>query len=200
MRVLVLLLACLLTSLPALAQTQPQGQAPVEQERIFQPGELAPRMSQSQLKAGDPAPDFTLPAIDGRKVSLSDYRGKQNVMISFIPAAWTPVCSDQWPGYCLAEQLFKEHDTVLLGVSVDSVPTLFAWTRGMPNLWFPVLSDFWPHGTVSQRYGVLREDGVSERAIFLVDKQGIIRYMDVHDINVRPELGRLVQEMAKLHR
>ena len=68
----------------------------------------------------------------------------------------------------------------------------------MGNLWFPVLSDFWPHGKVAAMYGVLRSDGVSERALFVIDKKGIIRYIDVHDINERPPLESLVKELEKL--
>jgi peroxiredoxin (alkyl hydroperoxide reductase subunit C) len=68
----------------------------------------------------------------------------------------------------------------------------------MGNLWFPVLSDFWPHGKVAQKYGVLRSDGVSERALFVIDKKGIIRYSDVHDINKRPLFEDLVRALEKL--
>ncbi len=68
----------------------------------------------------------------------------------------------------------------------------------MGGLWFPVLSDFYPHGAVSQKYGVLRSSGVSERALFIIDKGGIIRYIDIHDINTRPPFEELVRELAKL--
>jgi peroxiredoxin (alkyl hydroperoxide reductase subunit C) len=68
----------------------------------------------------------------------------------------------------------------------------------MGKLWFPVLSDFWPHGAVAGRYGILRSDGVSERALFVIDKTGVVRYIDVHDINKRPPLEDLVNEMEKL--
>jgi peroxiredoxin (alkyl hydroperoxide reductase subunit C) len=70
----------------------------------------------------------------------------------------------------------------------------------MGKLWFPVLSDFWPHGAVAKEYGVLRSSGVTERAIFVIDKRGIIRYIDVHDINLRPRLEILVGELKKLNR
>jgi peroxiredoxin len=70
----------------------------------------------------------------------------------------------------------------------------------MGKLWFPVLSDFWPHGGVADRYGVLRSDGMSERALFVIDKKGIIRYIDVHDINQRPSLEILFKELEKLPR
>jgi len=68
----------------------------------------------------------------------------------------------------------------------------------MGKLWFSVLSDFWPHGAVADKYGVLRSDGVSERALFVIDKKGIIRYIDIHDINKRPPLDDLVKELQKL--
>lgn len=165
---------------------------------IYNPGKLQPTDSVLKVKVGMRAPDFTLPAVGGQKVSLSRYLGKKNVVLSFVPAAWTPVCSDQWPGYNIAKDLFDEHDAVLLGITVDNIPTLFAWTAQMGNLWFPVLSDFWPHGKTAEKYGVLRGDGTTERALFVIDKKGIIRYIDVHDINQRPKLEALVRELEKL--
>jgi peroxiredoxin len=166
--------------------------------RTYDPGRLKPRASQPTVKVGDPAPDFTLPSLSGESVGLARYREKKNVVLSFVPAAWTPVCSHQWPGYNIAKELFDRHDSVLLGITVDNIPTLHAWTRQMGDLWFPVLSDFWPHGAVAQRYGVLREDGVSERALFVIDKHGVIRYIDVHDINEMPRLEVLIKELEKL--
>lgn len=167
-------------------------------EYIYKPGLLKPIDSKTTLKVGDRAPDFTLTSLSGDKVSLKQYRGEKNVVISFVPAAWTPVCSDQWPGYNLVKDIFDKHDAILLGITVDNIPTLYAWTRPMGILWFPVLSDFWPHGKVARKYGVLRSNGVSERAIFVIDKNGIIRYIDVHDINKRPPLEDLVKELDKL--
>lgn len=167
---------------------------------IYNPGILKPTDSVLKVKVGDPAPDFTLPSISGEKVSLSQFAGKKNVVISFVPAAWTPVCSDQWPGYNIAKNLFDKNDATLIGITVDNIPTLFAWTRQMGKLWFSVLSDFWPHGAVAARYGVLRSDGVSERALFVIDKAGIIQYIHVEDINVRPKLEELVNELEKLNK
>lgn len=165
---------------------------------IYSPGELKPVDSVLNVKVGDKAPDFTLPSLSGERISLNDYKGKKNVVLSFVPAAWTPVCSDQWPGYNLARSFFDENDAILLGITVDNIPTLYAWTNQMGNLWFPVLSDFWPHGGVADLYGVLRTSGVTERALFVIDKEGIIRYAAVGDINKRPELGALVTELRKL--
>ena len=178
------------------------GQSPDFKENIYPVGKLKPTDSVLQVKVGERAPDFTLPAVQGDKVTLSQYRGKKNVVISFVPAAWTPVCSDQWPGYNIAKDFFDESDAILLGITVDNIPTLYAWTNQMcmggGTLWFPVLSDFYPHGAVAKKFGVLRSDGVSERALFVIDKKGIIRYIDVHDINERPRLEVLVGELQKL--
>lgn len=170
----------------------------VYKENIYKVGRLKPIDSVLRVKKGQLAPNFTLPSISGEKVSLSQYRGKKNVVLSFVPAAWTPVCSDQWPGYNIAKGLFDQYDAILLGITVDNIPTLFAWTNQMGKLWFPVLSDFWPHGRVAKKYGVLRSDGVSERALFVIDKKGIIRYIDVHDINQRPPLEELIGALEKL--
>lgn len=174
------------------------GISDVYQKNIYDGGHLKPVDSVLKVKVGDPAPDFTLPAVAGGKVTLSDYRGKRNVVLSFVPAAWTPVCSDQWPGYNLARKIFESRNAVLLGISVDNIPTLFAWTGQMGDLWFPVLSDFWPHGAVAERYGVLRPEGVAERAVIVIDREGIIRYIDVHDINERPPLESIVKALDGL--
>ena len=170
-------------------------------DNIYNPGQLKPIDSELKVKIGDPAPDFTLPSVSGGKVTLSQYRGQKNVVISFVPAAWTPVCSDQWPGYNIAKELFDMNDAVLLGITVDNIPTLYAWTKQMGKLWFPVLSDFWPHGEVAARYGVLRSDGVSERALVYVDKKGIIRDIGLHshrrqNLPQRHRLGNAVVRPA----
>ena len=169
-------------------------------DNIYNPGKLKPRDSILKVKAGQTAPDFTLPTVSGKKISLSDYRGKSNVVISFVPAAFTPVCSDQWPGYNIVKDMFDESDAVLLGITVDNIPTLHAWTRQMGKLWFEVLSDFWPHGAVADKYGVLRSDGVSERALFFIDKEGIISAIMVMDINHRPDLEACAVELKKMNK
>ena len=164
---------------------------------IYNPGHLKPTDSTLKVKVGEAAPDFRLPAVYGEPVTLSQYRGRKNVVLSFVPAAWTPVCSDQWPGYNIVQDLFKANDAILLGITVDNIPTLYAWTQQMGDLWFPVLSDFWPHGAAADRYGVLRSDGMAERALFVIDKAGVIRAIKVSDINVRPDLEWIALELEK---
>jgi peroxiredoxin len=167
-------------------------------DNIYDPGYLKPVDSALRVRVGEPAPDFTLPAITGERITLSRFRGRKNVVLSFVPAAWTTVCSDQWPGYNIVKDLFDARDAVLLGITVDNIPTLFAWTNQIGKLWFPVLSDFWPHGVVADTYGVLRSDGTAERAIFIIDKDGIIRSILVGDINKRPPLEDLIQDLDTL--
>lgn len=169
-------------------------------KNIYNPGQLKPIDSTLKVKIGENAPDFTLPSLSGEKISLGQFKGKKNVVISFVPAAWTPVCSDQWPGYNLAKIIFDKNDAILLGITVDNIPTLYAWTNQMGDLWFKVLSDFWPHGEVSEMFGVLRSDGVAERALFIIDKKGILRYAHVSDINKRPDLKDLATALEKLNK
>jgi peroxiredoxin (alkyl hydroperoxide reductase subunit C) len=190
--ILVMLIICFFTS-SAYALSE------AYKNNIYNPGELKPVDSVVNVKVGEAAPDFTLKAVSGKMISLKDYRGKKNVVISFVPAAWTPVCSDQWPGYNIVKDIFEIHDAVLLGITVDNIPTLYSWTNQMGKLWFEVLSDFWPHGAVAEKFGVLRSDGVAERALFVIDKKGITRYIDVHNINQRPPLEILVRELEKVH-
>jgi glutaredoxin len=93
---------------------------------------------------------------------------------------------------------FEGYNTQVLGISVDHVPCLKAWAESLGGISFPLLSDFWPHGEVAQRYGVFRDDGRSERALFIVDKEGIVRYVDIHDIDEQPdneELFKVLREM-----
>jgi peroxiredoxin len=165
---------------------------------LFQTPKLNPIDSELEVRVGDPAPDFSLPAVQGETIALSDYRGKKNVMLSFVPAAWTPVCSDQWPGYNILQDLFDRHETIILGITVDNIPTLHSWLQAMGGLWFPVLSDFWPHGKTADAYGLLRGDGTTERALIFIDKQGLIRFLHVEDINIRPPLEIVMQGLQSL--
>jgi len=187
------LMAILLTT-PAFAASS------AFKDNIYNPGQLKPIDSQLKVKVGDPAPDFKLPSVSGEKITLRQYRGNKNVVISFVPAAWTPVCSDQWPGYNIVKEMFDLNDAVLLGITVDNIPTLYAWTKQMGNLWFPVLSDFWPHGETAAKFGVLRTDGVSERALFFIDKKGVIRDIQVSDINKRPDLEYCATALKEINK
>jgi len=89
-------------------------------------------------------------------------------------------------------------DTQVLGISVDSTDCLKAWAESLGGIHYPLLSDFWPHGGVAQRYGLLRNEGYTERALIVIDKSGIVRYMDIHNIDDQPsneELRRVIREV-----
>lgn len=193
----------LVTSLAFIAVIAMSGLAHTEvsmeyRDQIYQVPPLRPIDSILQVQVGDAAPLFALPSTSGEEVALKDYLGRSNVMLSFVPAAWTPVCSDQWPGYNILEDVFDDHETVILGITVDNVPTLHSWVLAMGELWFPVLSDFWPHGQTAQSYGLLRSDGTTERALIFIDKQGVIRFIHVEDINLRPPLEVVIQGLNAL--
>lgn len=93
---------------------------------------------------------------------------------------------------------FERVNTQVLGISVDSKDSLKAWAESLDGITYPLLSDFWPHGAVAQKFGVLRTEGYSERAIFIVNKAGVICYVDVHDIDEQPDNDVLFRELAAI--
>ena len=93
---------------------------------------------------------------------------------------------------------FEGMETQVLGLSVDSVPCLKAWAESLGGITYPLLSDFYPHGQVAEKYGVLRSEGYTERAIFVMDKRGTIRYIDVHDIDKQPDNDELFRVLNVL--
>ena len=149
------------------------------------------------LKIGDEAPDFTLPNHLGEETSLSQFRGKKIVVLAFYPLNWTPVCSGQIPGYQEVLDRFGALKSQVLALSVDSIPSHKSWAYSMGGINYPLLSDFWPHGKVAELYGVMTDAGHTERAIFVIDTEGIIRYIDHHDITHEPDVEVLFAELAK---
>ncbi len=147
------------------------------------------------LQVGDSAPDFELPASGGHTVKLSDYRGHKNVLLAFYPFAFSPVCSLQLPG--LQENLsrFVSLNTVVLGISVDSKHSSDAFAQHL-HLEFPLLSDF--DKSVTTAYGVLREGGFAERALFVVDQIGQIVYSHINAIGEVPDNGPVFEVLEKL--
>jgi len=102
------------------------------------------------------------------------------------------------PSYELELYKFEGYNTQVLGISVDHIPALKAWAESLGGISYPLLSDFWPHGAVAELYGVLREDGKSERALFVVDKEGIVRYVDIHDIDDLPDNEEIYKVLREL--
>lgn len=146
-------------------------------------------------QVGEQAPDFELPASDGAKIRLSSFRGVKNVVLAFYPFDWSPTCSLQLPG--LQEQLntFRSLNTEVLGISIDSRHSHKAFAQHL-GLQFPLLSDF--NKEVTQTYNVLREGGFAERALFVVDMQGVVRYAFVHPIGEVPDNEPVFAVLRKL--
>ena len=93
---------------------------------------------------------------------------------------------------------FARFDAHVMGISIDHLPVLKAWAKSLGNLSYPLLSDFWPHGQTALKYGVLRAEGYTERAIFIIDKQGKLRYIDIHPIGDQPKNSVLFEELKKI--
>ncbi len=128
-------------------------------------------------KVGDTAPAFTLPSHSGTTVSLSDFRGEQHVVLVFYPLDFSPVCSMQLPEYSDFREAFAEKGAAVLGINRDSVYTHRAWAEAY-GIEIPLLADMTLE--VATAYGVaLPERGISRRAVFLIDKQGIVRLVHV---------------------
>ena len=93
---------------------------------------------------------------------------------------------------------FERLDAQVLGISVDNIPSNEAWAKSMGGLSYPLLSDFWPHGTVALKYNSLRDNGLTERSIFVIDKKGKIAYIDIHDITQQPPTDKIFEALRKL--
>ncbi|HEY0466708.1 MAG TPA: redoxin domain-containing protein [Polyangiaceae bacterium] len=149
------------------------------------------------LTAGSPAPQFSLSSTPDQRVALSDFRG-QPVVLAFYPADWSPVCGDQMALYneLLAE--FRQQKAQLLGISVDGVwcHAAFAADR---KLHFPLLADFEPKGAVARQYGVYREsEGLTERALFVIDAEGVVRWSFLSPIGVNPGADGILDALDAL--
>jgi peroxiredoxin len=152
------------------------------------------------LRPGDEAPDFELSSHRGGTVRLSDFRGRRNVVLAFHPLAFTPVCANQMSGYERDLGRLDACDAVVLGISVDAQPSKAAWAATLGTISFDLLSDFHPHGAVARQYGVFREkDGISERAVFVVDRHGRIAWAKKYDIPEQPRNEDYLEALAGLN-
>jgi peroxiredoxin len=149
------------------------------------------------LSPGTAAPDFTLHVTPDQTLSLSELRGKP-VILAFYPADWSPVCGDQMAFYNEVLSEFEKHEAQLLGISVDGVWCHAAFANDR-HLHFPLLADFEPKGAVAQKYGVYRNaDGITERALFVIDKNGIIAWSYVSPIAVNPGAEGILEALERL--
>ena len=155
-------------------------------------------MSDAKILApGTTAPDFTLNSAPDKTVRLSELRGKP-VVLAFYPADWSPVCGDQMALYNEMREEFEEFGAQVVGISVDGVWCHAAFAKDR-KLRFPLLSDFEPKGAISRAYGAYREaEGVSERALFVLDKEGVIRWSYLSPIGQNPGADGIFKALEAL--
>jgi peroxiredoxin len=150
------------------------------------------------LAVGSPAPDFALENQHRALVRLSSFRGRRHVVVAFHPLAFTPVCGAQMQTYERERARLDALGVHVLAVSNDAGPSKKAWAESLGGLSYDLLSDYHPHGAAAAAFGVLREDGLAERAIFLVDKAGVIQWAKLHDIPDQPDVEELIKAIGQL--
>jgi peroxiredoxin len=151
------------------------------------------------IAVGEKAPDFELKDLKGNTVRLSDFAGKKHVVLSFHPLAWTRVCAAQMLALDLQIEEFRKRETEVFGVSVDSAESKRAWAAALNLRDLPILADFWPHGALAESLGILREKyGSSERAVILIDKAGIVRWVNVYPIKDVPQPADVLRAIDAL--
>lgn len=156
-----------------------------------------PQKAQKALAPGTEAPDFTLHSTPDQLLTLEDLRG-QPVILAFYPADWSPVCGDQMSLYNEILPEFQRYNAAILGISVDGAWCHAAFSRDR-KLHFPLLADFHPQGDVAQKYGVYREpEGVSERALFVLNEDGVIHWSYVSPIGVNPGANGILMALQSL--
>jgi peroxiredoxin len=149
------------------------------------------------LPVGTQAPEFTLSSTPNQKISLSDFRGQPTILV-FYPEDWSPVCSDQLALYQELLPEFSKFNAQLLAISVDGVWCHLAFAENR-HLRFPLLADFEPKGEVARTYGVYRQrDGTSERALYVIDSDGVVRWSYVSPVGINPGADGILRALENL--
>ncbi|MBS3782305.1 MAG: peroxiredoxin [Candidatus Thermoplasmatota archaeon] len=154
--------------------------------------------SPSEIEVGKKAPDFTLEDQHGEKFTLSDYKDRTRVLLSFHPLAGTEVCAKQMQALENSKRKFQEYNAVPVGISVDPVPSKKLWAEKLGLEELRILSDFWPHGEVSKKYGLFMEEkGFSKRANILIDEDQNIVFSKVYPIGEVPDVREIISELKE---
>ena len=154
---------------------------------------------------GTAAPDFELPALIAgvkKPLRLSAYRGQKNVVLAFYPYNWREASAKQLIGYQAERPRVLASNAETVAVTVDSIMNTTTWEREIGPFDFPICADFWPHGEVCARYGVLRESGqeagASERAVFVIDRDGRILFRKIYGMEEVPPMEEIFPMLEKL--
>jgi peroxiredoxin len=178
-------------------QPQTRPAAHKQPNRQEQYNKLYPKGNKDTKLKGDKAPEFCLKTTPDQSVSLTDFKGRP-VILAFYPADWSPVCGDQMGLYNEVLPEFQKFNAELIGISVDGVWCHGAFARDR-KLHFPLLSDFEPKGATARTYRVYREgDGVTERALFVVDGEGLIQWSYISPIGVNPGANGILSALEEL--
>ncbi len=173
---------------------------PVKRKKISKKRERVQRqkMPKALLGPGSKAPPFSLNSTPDQKVSLSDFRGRP-VVLAFYPADWSPVCTDQLSLYNQILPEFQKFNAEILGISVDGVWCHLAFEKDR-NLHLPLLADFEPKGKVATSYGAYRhETGECERALFVIDHNGIVRWSYLSPDGVNPGADGILDALERIY-
>lgn len=150
------------------------------------------------IAIGDTAPNFSLEDNHEQFINLSNYRGK-NILLSWHPLAWTPICTDQMRSLENNWDKFQKLNTIPFGISVDAQPSKKVWATALVLEHLNILADFWPHGKVTQDYGLFVEkDGTSQRANVLIDENGIVKWVKVYPPNQLPDINEVFQILSNM--
>ena len=150
------------------------------------------------INVGAVAPDFELYNTEGAKTKLSDFRGTKNVLLVFFPFSFSRTCTAEFCGLRDDNSdLVSDENVEIIGISVDHIFALKAWKAAerYPNSF---VADFWPHGAVAEAYGVLNDHGSAHRATFLIDKEGVVRYVDANPTGKARDQQEWRTELAAL--
>ena len=151
------------------------------------------------LRLGERAPTFTLRDQHNNAVHLNELTGKR-ILLSFHPLAWTTVCAKQMKSLEKNQGIFKELNTVTVGISVDPAPSKNAWAKNLGIEETQLLSDFWPHGEVAKLYGIFREiEGFSERAHVIINENQAVAFCKIYEIAQVPDIGEIVNFLKDSH-
>ena len=155
-------------------------------------------MADKPVSVGDTAPDFTLKDNHGKEVTLRQQRGTK-VVLGFHPLAWTSVCAQQMKDLEANFERIKQAGGKAYGLSIDSTFCKKAWAEHLGIQKTQLLSDFWPHGAVAADYGVFRSaDGFSERAVFIVDSDGTVKFKKVYPTKDVPDIEEIISELENI--
>lgn len=152
-----------------------------------------------EISVGEKLPSFALKDQDGKLLSSMNFIGKKNILLSFHPLAFTPVCSTQMKELEKNYTFFAKNKTEPLGISIDHDPVKKAWAKSLKIRKLRMLCDFWPHGDFAQKLGLFfRQFGFSRRAVLLVDTKGVIRFIKVYPIHQLPDIKEIKEQVSNL--